>query len=94
MKPAIYKKGTAFMWTDKYIAQQLLNIHLNPDIDLASRRYTTIEKTAEWILNTQKDKEKLNILDLGCGPGLYAEIFASKGHAVKGIDNSSNSIWK
>mgnify|MGYP000746000499 CR=1 FL=1 len=91
-KPAIYEKGTAFMWTDKHIAAQLLNIHLNPDIDLASRKRSTIEKTAAWILDTQKGKEKLNILDLGCGPGLYAEIFAGKGHSVTGVDISETSI--
>ena len=91
-KPKIYEKGTAFMWTDKHISKQLLNIHLNPDIDLGSRKKSTIEKTANWILNTQKEKGKLTILDLGCGPGLYTEIFAEKGHKVTGIDISKNSI--
>lgn len=91
-KPKIYEKGTAFMWTDKHISKQLLNIHLNPDIDLGSRKKSTIEKTANWILNTQKEKGKLAILDLGCGPGLYTEIFAEKGHEVTGIDISKNSI--
>lgn len=91
-KPKIYEKGTAFMWTDKHISKQLLNIHLNPDIDLGSRKKSTIEKTANWILDTQKKKGKLNILDLGCGPGLYTEIFAEKGHKVTGIDISKNSI--
>jgi len=92
VKPKIYEKGTAFMWTDKHISKQLLNIHLNPDIDLGSRKKSTIEKTANWILNTQKEKGKLAILDLGCGPGLYTEIFAEKGHKVTGIDISKNSI--
>ena len=91
-KPKIYEKGTAFMWTDKHISKQLLNIHLNPDIDLGSRKKSIIEKTANWILNTQKEKGKLAILDLGCGPGLYTEIFAEKGHKVTGIDISKNSI--
>jgi len=91
-KPKIYEKGTAFMWTDKHISKQLLNIHLNPEIDLGSRKRSTIEKTANWILDTQKEKGKLNILDLGCGPGLYTEIFAEKGHSVTGIDISKNSI--
>ena len=92
VKPKIYEKGTAFMWTDKHISKQLLNIHLNPDIDLGSRKKSIIEKTANWILNTQKEKGKLAILDLGCGPGLYTEIFAEKGHKVTGIDISKNSI--
>lgn len=91
-KPKIYEKGTAFMWTDKHISKQLLDIHLNPDIDLGSRKKSSIEKTANWILNTQKEKGKLNILDLGCGPGLYTEIFAKRGHDVTGIDISKNSI--
>ena len=91
-KPKIYEKGTAFMWTDEHISKQLLSVHLNPDIDLGSRKKSTIEKTANWILNTQKEKGKLNILDLGCGPGLYAEIFAKAGHNVTGIDISKNSI--
>lgn len=91
-KPALYEKGASFMWTDRHISKQLLQIHLNPDIDLGSRKKSTIGKTANWILETQKGKNKLNILDLGCGPGLYTEIFAQSGNNVTGIDISKNSI--
>ncbi len=91
-KPNLYEKGTSFMWTDPHISKQLLQVHLNPDIDLGSRKKSTIEKTANWILDTKKDNDKLNILDLGCGPGLYTEIFAQSGHKVTGIDISQNSI--
>jgi len=91
-KPKIYEKGTAFMWTDQHISKQLLDIHLNPDIDLASRKKSSIDKTANWILESQMGKGKLSILDLGCGPGLYTEIFAEKGHQVTGMDISRNSI--
>lgn len=92
VKPVIYEKGTSFMWTDEHISKQLLDIHLNQDIDLGSRKMTTILKTANWILDSQKGKGKLNILDLGCGPGLYSEIFSKKGHNVTGVDISKNSI--
>jgi ubiquinone/menaquinone biosynthesis C-methylase UbiE len=34
----------------------------------------------------------LNILDLGCGPGLYSEILAKEGHNVTGVDFSAHSI--
>lgn len=91
-KPKLYEKGTAFMWTDEHISKQLLQVHLDPDVDLASRKKSTIEKTAEWILEAHPSSEKLNILDLGCGPGLYAETFAKSGHDVTGIDISRNSI--
>jgi SAM-dependent methyltransferase len=34
----------------------------------------------------------MSILDMGCGPGLYAEKFAEYGHRVTGIDFSESSI--
>ena len=91
IKPPLYEKGSAVMWTDPYISGQLLEVHLNPDVDLASRKPGTILKTVDWILSHLADK-KLNILDLGCGPGLYAEAFARKAHEVTGLDFSEYSI--
>jgi len=90
-RPVLYEKGSAVMWTDPHISEQLLQIHLNPDIDLASRKPATIEKTIEWIL-TQVQGMQLNILDLGCGPGLYTEKLAHAGHIVTGVDFSAVSI--
>ena len=90
-KPEVYTPGTALMWVDEYISTQLLETHLNQDIDLASRKETTIASTVEWILNKVPGDE-LTILDLGCGPGLYTEKLAQKGHCVTGMDFSSNSI--
>ncbi|TQD24366.1 class I SAM-dependent methyltransferase [Methanolobus vulcani] len=90
-KPQLYAEGNAVMWTDAHISEQLLNIHLNPDIDLASRRRSSIESTIDWILNSV-NKEKMTVLDLGCGPGLYCELIAERGHSVTGVDFSKNSI--
>lgn len=90
-KPKLYEKGTAVMWTDEHISKQLLKVHLNEEIDLASRKPVSINKTVNWILGKVKDK-RLKILDLGCGPGLYDVRFAKKGHAVTGVDFSGNSI--
>ncbi len=90
-RPDLYEKGTAVMWTDPYISKQLLHIHLNPDMDLASRKYSTIESTAEWV-SSKASTERMKILDLGCGPGLYAELFAREGHEVTGVDFSRSSI--
>lgn len=90
-KPPLYEKGDAIMWTDKHISKQLLDIHLNPGIDLASRTEHSIDNTIEFICRFC-NKPELNILDLGCGPGLYAERLAKSGHHVTGIDFSENSI--
>lgn len=90
-KPNLYETGNAIMWTDKHISEQLLQVHLNSEIDLASRKTKTIEKTVNWLLN-QVENKTLKILDLGCGPGLYTERLAKSGHQVCGVDFSANSI--
>src|SRR5574344_426574 len=90
-KPEPYESGTSVMWTDPYISKKLLDLHINPDNDMASRKDSKIDLVVEWILSKAR-KRKLDILDLGCGPGLYAEKFALKGHRVTGIDFSENSI--
>jgi len=90
-RPELYEKGSAVMWTDPYISKQLLQIHLNPDLDLASRKYSSIQSTAKWVLS-RASKKRMNILDLGCGPGLYSEIYTHEGHKVTGVDFSKNSI--
>jgi SAM-dependent methyltransferase len=91
-QPPLYEKGTAFMWTDDHISKQLLNIHLNPEIDLASRKMSSIQLTVDWLLSLFQDGKPLEILDLGCGPGLYSQRFARQGHHVTGVDISKHSI--
>ena len=90
-KPPLYEKGDSVMWTDEYISEQLLEMHLNPEIDLASRTKQSIENTIEFIVKFC-NKSDLKILDLGCGPGLYAERLAGLGHKVTGVDFSESSI--
>ncbi|QGY43068.1 methyltransferase domain-containing protein [Maribellus comscasis] len=91
IKPELYTPGTDVMWTNEYISKQLLQVHLNTEIDLASRKGNTIKKTTDWILG-QTQKTSLGILDLGCGPGLYSELLTQKGHKVTAVDFSKNSI--
>ncbi|MCK9579269.1 MAG: class I SAM-dependent methyltransferase [Methanoregula sp.] len=90
-KPELYEKGTASMWEDEHISRHLLELHLNPDCDAASRKRATIEKTVRWI-ESQVPVGKKSILDLGCGPGLYCELLAEHGHAITGVDLSARSI--
>ena len=48
--PELYTKGSGIMWTDSHISKQLLHIHLDEKIDLASRNKKAISRTVEWIL--------------------------------------------
>lgn len=88
--PKPYDKGTAVMWTDKYISKQLLASHINSDIDIASRKAESIDLTTQWIIKQLGDKAR--VLDLGCGPGLYTQRIANAGHRVTGMDFSQSSI--
>lgn len=90
-RPPVYTPGTATMWDDEHISKQLLAVHLNPDIDLASRKPDTILSTIEW-LEKSLLKPGSAILDMGCGPGLYTELLADRGHKMTGVDISKNSI--
>lgn len=49
-----------------------------------------IEKTVEWIIRGIEQPGKL--IDLGCGPGLYAEKFAEKSWNVYGVDINAASL--
>ncbi len=90
-KPKIYEKGDSIMWTDDHISKKLLKVHLNPDIDSASRMPESICRTVEFIKKICTESS-MSILDLGCGPGIYMEKLAELGHACTGIDFSKNSI--
>ena len=88
--PTPYDKGKDIMWTDKHISKFLLDAHINPEIGVASRISTDIDKTVDMI--DRMVSQGSEILDLGCGPGLYAERLSKKGHKVTGVDFSKNSI--
>lgn len=92
-KPNAYAYYTTpELWCDPYIATQMLLLHLNPDIELASRKKEFINRSLEWIIGYFSINNNSHLCDFGCGPGLYTSKFAQKGAVVTGIDFSSNSI--
>lgn len=90
-KPPLFNKDCGNIWTEEYIATQMLNSHIEPNFDGASRRTLIIDKTVDF-LNKNVLKYNSSILDLGCGPGLYAEKLCRNGHKITGIDFSQNTI--
>ena len=89
-KPTPFSLGNMNLWDNKYIAQNVLKKHLNYDINSGSRNLETIYKTVDWINN--KFVNAVKILDIGCGPGLYATPFMHKGFIYTGIDISQYQI--
>lgn len=79
------------LWTTPHIAKQMLAYHLHPETDLASRRPEKI-KAISGRLAAEVGLSGKRVLDLGCGPGLYAECFSGHGANVHGLDFSEVSI--
>jgi SAM-dependent methyltransferase len=80
------------LWDDEHISKGMLEAHLNPDRDAASRNHTFLDKSVNWISELASPTQYSKLLDLGCGPGLYAERFANAGYSVTGVDFSHRSI--
>lgn len=91
-KPIKYEADSEMLWNDEHISKGMLEAHLNPDIDAASRKHSFISESAKWISGLCSTKEQKNLLDLGCGPGIYTEKFHDEGFEVTGIDFSKRSI--
>ncbi len=91
-RPALFEKSKAKFWDDPHISQSMLKAHLNPNLESATRRLNFVEQSAHWISHILPPSSYRRLLDLGCGPGIYAELFHTKGYQVTGFDISENSI--
>ncbi|UCD75179.1 MAG: class I SAM-dependent methyltransferase [Phycisphaerales bacterium] len=88
----LWAEGYKIPWDDPDFSRRMLAEHLSQEHDLASRRTEWIDKQVEWIHTRIVGGKPARILDLGCGPGLYAHRLAGLGHHCRGIDFGPASI--
>jgi SAM-dependent methyltransferase len=90
--PIPWRHGGNLPWDEPLFSERMLREHLDQTHGAASRPAVEIraqvERMWEW-LDLQPGKR---LLDLTCGPGLYAAEFARRGVSVTGIDFSPASI--
>lgn len=91
-KPELYEQTSRNIWDDPYISKRMLEAHLDTSLDSATRNREFVKRSVEWIAHIVPATKYPNLLDLGCGPGIYAEMFKEQGYCVEGIDLSKNSI--
>jgi hypothetical protein len=70
---------TPEFWNDEHISRQMLRFHLDPMAEPASRAHQFIDRSVDWLIPTLGLATGSRLLDLGCGPGLYANRFAARG---------------
>lgn len=90
--PEPFASSTGAFWDDEHISKGMLDAHLNPNWDAATRKPAFIEKAATWLTEVAPVTSHERLLDIGCGPGLYAERFRDRGYQVTGVDFSKRSI--
>src|SRR6056297_2665814 len=91
-KPKLFERSEQKFWDDPHISKKMLEIHLDPEFDAASRTHEFIKKSLSWLVDSIFTEEDQKILDLGCGPGFYSKRLAEAGYSVTGVDFSKKSI--
>jgi SAM-dependent methyltransferase len=91
-RPEPFTPGEPLFWDDPHISSQMLQFHLDPNIEAASRSPETIDRSVIWLMDALSLKAGDSVLDLGCGPGLYAYRLARAGLQVTGVDYSRGSV--
>ena len=91
-RPTLYQNSSAEFWNDVHVSKGMLKAHLDPHLEGATREHAFVDRSAAWIKHRLPPEEYPRLLDLGCGPGLYAQRFCSYGYDVTGIDLSQRSI--
>jgi len=90
--PEPWIEGEKIPWNDPEFSARMLNEHLSQEHDLASRKTDLVERQVDFFHKTILKGQPSQVLDLGCGPGLYASRLARLGHTCTGLDYSPASI--
>ncbi len=92
-RPAVFAHMTvADLWTDPHVSEQMLRFHLDGTVAVSSGTTEWIEAATTWMAREFRLGGNSRVLDLGCGPGLYAIRLARTGARVTGVDFSARSI--
>ena len=81
-----------FPWDDPDFSERMLREHLDQSHGAASRPKVEILRLVDWLWDKLSLREGSRVLDVTCGPGLYAVELARRGCVVHGMDFSPSAI--
>jgi ubiquinone/menaquinone biosynthesis C-methylase UbiE len=85
-------QGSDFPWNDPVFSRRVLREHLDESHGAASRTAKERRLQIDWLWEKLGLFPEATLLDVTCGPGLYAVEFARRDCLVTGIDFSPASI--
>jgi SAM-dependent methyltransferase len=90
--PQPWVDGGNLPWNEPAFAQRMLKEHLDQSHGAASRVAAERELQIDWLRDKLEVTVGDQMLDMTCGPGLYAVEFARQGCQVTGVDFSPSAI--
>ena len=91
-RPALWQGGGNLPWNDPSFSQRMLREHLDESHGAASRVAAERAQQVAWLWSQLGLQPGQRVLDMTCGPGLYAVELAQRGCQVLGIDFSPAAI--
>ena len=91
-RPVPWAFGGNLPWNDPTFSERMLREHLDDSHGAASRQESEREMVIEWLWSKLDLASGAQVLDVTCGPGLYAVALAERGCQVTGIDFGPASI--
>jgi len=91
--PAVpWRDGFNLPWDDPVFSERMLREHLDQRHGAASRQNHELLLQVDWLWQQLGLHTGARLLDITCGPGLYAVELARRGVQVTGIDFSPAAI--
>lgn len=91
-RPEPWERDGNLPWNDPDFSRRMLREHLDERHGAASRASAERERQLAWLWEKLALQPGARLLDLTCGPGLYAVPLAQRGLAVTGVDFGPASI--
>jgi SAM-dependent methyltransferase len=91
-RPQPWQDGGNLPWSDPAFSERMLNEHLDETHGAASRQSKERAMIVDWLWSKLELHAASQILDVTCGPGLYAVELAKRGAQITGVDFSPAAI--
>ncbi len=91
-RPLPWAFGGNLPWDDPEFSARMLREHLDEAHGAATRQAGERQAQLEWMWDKLGLYAGANLLDVTCGPGLYAVLLAQRGVNVVGVDFGPASI--